>query len=225
MGDEKDDNFAKRHKDVFGFEEVKIKHQSENSGQDDEASSSVNEISEKYVSRSGGNPGSFKGRESLYRVPDNEWDKPKRSHRDDDKTFKKPDKFAAFRNRKTGGGFQGSNSSKRPHWNSRKVPDFKKNPSKYVKYSLEDTDVTSNRANSQAAFSFLRELDERKRKTEDNEEDMKNMEKGKIVFKRPNAKSKSGEKDEGGSSSKAKKKKSSVSMLSHLMEEEEEDDD
>uniref|UniRef100_A0A1Q3FGW0 U5 small nuclear ribonucleoprotein TSSC4 n=1 Tax=Culex tarsalis TaxID=7177 RepID=A0A1Q3FGW0_CULTA len=42
-----------------------------------------------------------------------------------------------------------------------RVPDFKKNPHKWTKYSLEDVD-TSDRSNTAAAFSFLREMESKK---------------------------------------------------------------
>ncbi|EAT41642.1 AAEL006755-PA [Aedes aegypti] len=42
-----------------------------------------------------------------------------------------------------------------------RVPDFKKNPQKWTKYSLEDVDI-SDRSNTAAAFSFLREMENKK---------------------------------------------------------------
>ncbi|XP_053688234.1 uncharacterized protein LOC128737588 [Sabethes cyaneus] len=43
-----------------------------------------------------------------------------------------------------------------------RVPDFKRNPHKWTKYSLEDVD-TSDRSNTAAAFAFLREMEAQKR--------------------------------------------------------------
>ncbi|XP_058461619.1 U5 small nuclear ribonucleoprotein TSSC4 [Malaya genurostris] len=46
-----------------------------------------------------------------------------------------------------------------------RVPDFKKNPHKWTKYSLEDVDI-SDRTNTAAAFSFLREMETQKQEDE-----------------------------------------------------------
>ncbi|XP_039448061.1 uncharacterized protein LOC120427270 [Culex pipiens pallens] len=51
-----------------------------------------------------------------------------------------------------------------------RVPDFKKNPHKWTKYSLEDVD-TSDRSNTAAAFSFLREIESQKRDQQQHEDD------------------------------------------------------
>lgn len=56
----------------------------------------------------------------------------------------------------------------------RHVPDFKKNPHKWTKYSLDDvsSEDTSERGNTNAALSFLREIEERKKsQLEDMNED------------------------------------------------------
>ncbi|XP_055608283.1 protein TSSC4 [Uranotaenia lowii] len=45
---------------------------------------------------------------------------------------------------------------------SSRVPDFKKNPHKWTKYSLEDVDI-SDRSNTAAAFSFLRQIESQRR--------------------------------------------------------------
>ncbi|XP_055533939.1 protein TSSC4 [Wyeomyia smithii] len=50
-----------------------------------------------------------------------------------------------------------------------RVPDFKKNPHKWTKYSLEDVD-TSDRSNTAAAFTFLREMEAQKRDEQSREE-------------------------------------------------------
>ncbi len=79
-------------------------------------------------------------------------------------------------------------------------------------------DVLNNSSNAQAAFSFLRELDERKKR--DGEDKELDQEKGdKIAFKRP-SKKKSGETaDETPPPKRAGKEM----KLSHLMDEEEDD--
>lgn len=58
-----------------------------------------------------------------------------------------------------------------PRTNFRSIPDYHRNPHKWVKYSLDDVsseDMTEH-SNMQAAMSFLRELKERSRKEEVNE--------------------------------------------------------
>lgn len=62
----------------------------------------------------------------------------------------------------------------------RHVPDYKKNPHKWKKYSLEDADC-SDRTNTAAVFNFLREIEKRK---EDEEESATSEEPSKIVFKK-----------------------------------------
>lgn len=55
-----------------------------------------------------------------------------------------------------------------PRANFRNIPDYHRNPHKWVKYSLDDVsneDMTD-RSNTQAAMSFLKELKARKRKVE-----------------------------------------------------------
>lgn len=61
----------------------------------------------------------------------------------------------------------------------RHVPDYKINPHKWKKYSLEDADC-SDRTNTAAAFDFLREIEKRK----EDEEEEASEESSKIVFKK-----------------------------------------
>ena len=198
-----DEDFEKRRKSVFAFDEVTIK--AGKSAVEDDKGEKDDLISEKYVKKSS-TADEFKGRESLFRVPDNEW--------------RKPDKFAAFRNRphhQRGGG------QRRPE----RVPDFKKNPDKYTKYSLKDVDVLNNKSNSAAAFDFLRQMDDRKRKAE-TEMDEEEISDRKIVFKKPKkdeeTATSSTSKDEDEKAPKKKKKKASKKSqmtLSHLIDEDE----
>ncbi|KAH0955191.1 hypothetical protein HN011_010529 [Eciton burchellii] len=75
------------------------------------------------------------------------------------------------------------------------IPDYHKNPHKWVKYSLDDVsneDMTD-RSNTQAAMSFLRELKERKKKEEVNQHQKMDIESCKkqhtstsqMIFKKP----------------------------------------
>uniref|UniRef100_A0A182WLS7 U5 small nuclear ribonucleoprotein TSSC4 n=1 Tax=Anopheles minimus TaxID=112268 RepID=A0A182WLS7_9DIPT len=50
------------------------------------------------------------------------------------------------------------------------LPDYKRNPNKWIKYSLEDVD-TSDRSNMAAAFSFLRQMEEQREAVENEQGD------------------------------------------------------
>lgn len=257
------DQFKAKCSNVFNFDEVKIKSSGDSKNDPDHQSASKVDVDE------------FKGRESLYRVPDNEWDRPRdrsrskrHRHRNDehddrsddsrsksespqssdlrarlnrlkdDRTFKRPPMPPR-------GGHRGGGQRGRKH-----VPGYWKNPEKYTKYSLEDVDMTNNRGNSQAAFSFLADL--RKRKEGDEEED-KFDGATKVQFKRPTKKRSSDAEPESSSAPASKnilpeyvvgqkpkkdrksksepeeeqKNKSSKKQmtLSHLMDEEEEEEE
>lgn len=75
-----------------------------------------------------------------------------------------------------------------PQFKPTAMPDFKRNPHRWVRYSLGDVsqDDMSEQTNRSAALSFLRELDERKRReaTEDGD-DMEDDAKKPIVFRNP----------------------------------------
>lgn len=102
---------------------------------------------------------------------------PESIHLGSDRTQKKITK--QFRNRES--------IFKRPHVPvrtlSKKIPDYCLNPHKWTKYSLEDVrnEDMSERGNTAAALSFLKELADRKDKTETNNEDAETT---KIVFRR-----------------------------------------
>lgn len=133
----------------------------------------------------------------------------------------------------------------------RHVPDYKKNPHKWKKYSLEDADC-SDRTNTAAAFDFLREIE--KRKEDEEEEKDVSEEPSKIVFKKSTklrgaeaSEENDGSKLKGskvvmpeyvvgqkkvkkGEGKKAKPERTSGDKqkelkLDHLMDDEEEDDD
>ena len=165
----------------------------------------------------------FKGRESLFRVPDQEeW---KKKPGLDAAEFRKPQGFGRGRGR------------------GRKMPDFAKNPEKYTKYSLEDVDLTNNQSNSRAAFAFLDDLKKRRTDGGDGEKFDVHKSDQKIVFKKPTKNRK--DKDARGSSSlktststsettsasevsktpNQKKVSSSGPTLSFAMEDEEEEED
>lgn len=69
------------------------------------------------------------------------------------------------------------------HLNRTNTPDHKKNPHKWVKYNLAATSDVTDKSNTAAALSFLRDLEDRKRKLEDVDEPADTS--GKIVFKKP----------------------------------------
>ena len=51
-----------------------------------------------------------------------------------------------------------------PRSNIRTIPDYRVNPKKWTHYCLDDTPEMSNESNTAAAFSFLKEIEERKRR-------------------------------------------------------------
>jgi hypothetical protein len=65
------------------------------------------------------------------------------------------------------------------------MPDFKRNPHKYTKYSLDDAAPVSHESNRQAAFAFLDELKKRKASDNQDEDDNSSSEGQKIAFRKP----------------------------------------
>jgi len=235
------DSFKAKHKEVFSFDEVKIKSTGEGL-----------EKNANKTSKLGEDVSKFRGKESMFRE-------------DDDRSFKKPSRpgsrpYEPPRNRRVPyeeshlmdegrrdrGGRGGA---------GRRAPDFRLNPDKYTKYSLADVDMPTNTSNSQAAFAFLDEV--RKRKASGSTEDEVPVQEGaKFTFKKPTRKhagrekvdedtahggdaelvqpaagegavehkSKDSLKDRGEVKEK-KGKKSKQMALSHLMDEEHEEDE
>jgi len=75
-----------------------------------------------------------------------------------------------------------------PRFKSRGVPDYQRNPHKWIKYSLEDVsqEDMSDQSNTAAALSFLKEMRERKRQ----EMAVEDKAPGHITFKQPKNKTK-----------------------------------
>lgn len=67
--------------------------------------------------------------------------------------------------------------------NRTNTPDHKKNPHKWVKYNLATTSDVTDKSNTTAALSFLKDLEKRKHNLED--EVPEPLDAGKIVFKKP----------------------------------------
>ncbi|XP_057367598.1 U5 small nuclear ribonucleoprotein TSSC4-like [Daphnia carinata] len=67
--------------------------------------------------------------------------------------------------------------------NKTNTPDHKRNPHKWVKYSLATTSDVTDKSNTAAALSFLKDLEKRKHSLED--EIPEPVDTGKIVFKKP----------------------------------------
>ncbi|XP_060535298.1 U5 small nuclear ribonucleoprotein TSSC4 [Cylas formicarius] len=67
-----------------------------------------------------------------------------------------------------------------------RMPDFKKNPHKWTRYSLEGVDDITEESNTKSAMSFLKELAERKKIESGMEEESEELEElpSKIIFKR-----------------------------------------
>ncbi|CAH1132518.1 unnamed protein product [Ceutorhynchus assimilis] len=63
-----------------------------------------------------------------------------------------------------------------------KIPDFKKNPHKWTKYSLEDVQDITDESNTKSAMDFLRELANRKQRENGMEEEKLEELPSKIVF-------------------------------------------
>lgn len=64
-----------------------------------------------------------------------------------------------------------------------RVPDFRKNPQKWTKYSLNDVEEMSDRSNKAAAMSFLNELQSRKRARNNRDTDIDSQDdQKKIIF-------------------------------------------
>lgn len=65
------------------------------------------------------------------------------------------------------------------------IKTFQKNPRKYTHYTLDDVSDTSDRTNTSAAFSFLKELEDRKNnESEMDYEEESGCNSQKIVFKK-----------------------------------------
>ncbi len=206
------DEFKAKHKDVFGFAEVSIGSSKKEKAASPPPSSSTSSSS---------NPKEFKGKESLFRVPDKDWieDKKRRGgDKDGERRHYEPPRNRSVPYRpESGRGGRGGGGG-------RFVPDFRRNPEKYTKYSLADVNLPTNKSNSQAAFDFLNELKKRKKDEAggEEEEEERVADGAKIEFKKPTKKKREEEKEEDDQK-KSKKKKSKQMTLSHLMDEEEDD--
>lgn len=64
----------------------------------------------------------------------------------------------------------------------RNIPDFKKNPHKWTKYTLSDVEEISETSNTNVALSFLNDLKKRKERESENEHDHFSK---KILFNKP----------------------------------------
>ncbi|XP_018567300.1 protein TSSC4 [Anoplophora glabripennis] len=67
-----------------------------------------------------------------------------------------------------------------------RIPDFKKNPHKWTRYSLDDVreEDISDKGNTKAALSFLKELEERKSQEMDCDQEQVDQPVKKIIFKK-----------------------------------------
>ena len=174
------EGFASRSKDIFAnidslastkSEPEPVDKQDKQKQPREEKSDERRQDKDKYTQ-------DFKGRESIYRSPNESGWPPSRSD------FRRPyDKFDNRRN---------WNDRKRPR-GPKKVPDHVVNPNKYTKYDLSDVskDQMSDRSNTRAAFDFLRELKHRKDEQEDCHQDREKVQEGQISFKKPTFKKKS----------------------------------
>lgn len=93
-------------------------------------------------------------------------------------------------NRGERGGGEGSNRGGNRGGRGRgHVPDYKKNPANWKKYSLADVESVTDRSNSAAAFTFLKSIKSGNKSDSDNEETSCSMDTSeKLVFKKPSRK-------------------------------------
>lgn len=89
------------------------------------------------------------------------------------------------------GGNRGGRGGERGH-----IPDYKKNPGNWTKYSLADAENVTDRSNTAAAFQFLKSIKSGNKSDSDNEESSSMDTSEKLVFKKPSRK-----KGEGNSKS------------------------
>ena len=113
----------------------------------------------------------FKGRESIFRTPNESGWPPSRSDQD---RHRRPHRDRDQQRRRL----------------PPKVPDHVINPNKYTKYDLSDVskEQLSDRSNSRAAFDFLRNLKDHKSDADDiadRKEHQEMVQDGKISFKKP----------------------------------------
>ena len=73
---------------------------------------------------------------------------------------------------------------KRP-FQRQSVPDHVKDPKKYTKYNLSDVPGVTDHSNAQAAFSFLREQQEKERVEDAKKAEANSDSKNKVVFRKP----------------------------------------
>jgi hypothetical protein len=190
------DGFKARHRDVFNFDERKIKiggaGDTGNGGggagvtacggdKDDNKSVTTDDKS--------GATDDFTGRESLFRIPDSEW-------RDDGERRRRRGAAGAGSPR---GGKPYSDRSVpyRPPAGRGELPNFRKDATKYTKYSLADVDMPTSSTNSRAAFDFLSDLKKKRVDDGEEEEGEERMEEGaKITFKKPIKRRKEEEEDD-----------------------------
>jgi len=100
------------------------------------------------------------------------------------------------------GGNRGGRGGERGH-----IPDYKKNPENWTKYSLADAEKVTDRSNTAAAFQFLKSIKTGNKSDSDNEEASSMDTSEKLVFKKPNRK-----KGESNSKSSEAKNDADISM-------------
>ena len=168
------EGFSNRSKDIFaGIDNLaaksKQKDKSEEKSDSITTDSNATTTADKVTQ-------DFKGRESIFRSPNESGWPPKSS------------KYHP-RGRNEGRGHSGRRPPP-PRRRGPKTPDHMINPSKYTKYSLSDVskDQMSDKSNTRAAFDFLRELKDRKDHKYDEDSSIKEQDSSsshKVTFKKP----------------------------------------
>jgi hypothetical protein len=179
-----DGGFASRAKDIFGSLDTIAKKNPISEKEKNEEPKKDNTIDQSdSSSKKIKLADEFKGRESIFRSPNEIGWPPSRS---DERRPRRDDRRGR------------SDTRRRPP----RVPDHVVHPKKYTKYSLSDVsrDQMSDKSNTRAAFDFLGQL-KAKDDDDDSDEAAESRSDGKISFKKP---TQSKSKDEGGSSNVVK---------------------
>ena len=162
-----DSQFSDRSQSVFGSIDdiAKANNKLSKDNKKDTSSDNFNEDKKKTTQ-------DFKGRESIFRSPNESGWPPSSRHRDrrnDDSRRHRQDRHRH-----------------RPR-HPRKVPDHIVNPDKYTKYDLSDIskDQMSDRSNTRAAFDFLAEMKDRNTCKSDDSSKDQNSGSNKVTFKKP----------------------------------------
>eukprot|EP00096_Caligus_rogercresseyi_P005534 TRINITY_DN2123_c0_g1_i1.p1 TRINITY_DN2123_c0_g1~~TRINITY_DN2123_c0_g1_i1.p1 ORF type:complete len:205 (-),score=48.57 TRINITY_DN2123_c0_g1_i1:248-862(-) len=109
-------------------------------------------------------------------------------NKDDDSSFTRPTSPP----RRSSSSTYTSNRRRASHHPRHKVPGWRKDPSKYTKYDLSDVEVSSDKGNTRAAFSFLQDI---RKRSLDEEQAPPDLSQASFSFKKPRIKQNNKEDD------------------------------